>query len=635
MDPASAGLQSSGANDDFSAGDHEEDLPDETSYNAFPVSIVDAPAASAPQSGGAFQNACWRVRDNIQQALHLCSCTIDDFGRRISPHTHIVAVQPRVSSLDRSMIQSHSKCEMTATIAGQLRAMLVSSWINSLLVFVLAGIATYLAGMNPLLVFVCNAIAIVPLSALLTDATERIAAKAGDAVGALLNITFGNLVELILFIALANNHIYIVQASILGSILVNLLLILGSALLASSMTGLDPIYNTIEAQLLACLLFVSVFVILMPTAFAYTVDHQKSDNGAALRMSRISAMMVLLIYILYFAHEIRSRKTEEDTTMPHSLHIESGPVMSGEHPSHRTPVAGQSLSGLQTLAPRTIRFADENSPNHMENTRCQSSDVSETETVESMQGESDDELTVDRGRRRGDHMRPNGHTRPSSYQPLLRSQRHSRSFSLSSSGGYHSRDSSMSGEGRHVTAFQILRDNRANMDHLVHEQSHQLDAADDGVASVAMLIITSILMSMCAEFLVSTIDDVTHEGGLSEPLIGLIILPIVGNIAEYVTVVTVAVRGKLDLAIAVAVGSSIQIALCVTPLTVMAGWALQRKLELTFNVFEMATLVGTVMLVNLLILNEGSSSLRTSGLKGALMCACYVIFGVGAYLSPS
>ncbi|KAF4470457.1 hypothetical protein FALBO_2639 [Fusarium albosuccineum] len=623
MDPASAGLQSSGANDDFSAGDHEEDPPDETNYNAFPVSIVDAPAASSPQSGGAFQNACWRVGDNIQQALHLCSCTIDDFRRRISPHTHIMAVQPRVESLDRSMIQSHSKCEMTATIAGQLRAMLVFSWINSLLVFVLAGIATYLAGMNPLLVFVCNAIAIVPLSALLTDATERIAARVGDAIGALLNITFGNLVELILFtdlrsIALANNHIYIVQASILGSILVNLLLILGSALLASSMTGLDPIYNTVETQLLACLLFVSVFVILMPTAFAYTVDNEKSDNGAALRMSRISAMMVLLIYILYFAHEIRSRKTEDDTTMPHSLDVESGPVMPGEHPSHRASVAGQGLSGSQTLTPRTIRFADEDSPNHMANTRYQSSDVSEMETVESMQGESDDELTVDRGRRRGDHIRPNGHTHPSSYQPLLRSQRHSRSFSLSS-----------------VEGITILSDNRANMDHLVHEQSHQLDTADDGVASVAMLIITSILMSMCAEFLVSTIDDVTHEGGLSEPLIGLIILPIVGNIAEYVTVVTVAVRGKLDLAIAVAVGSSIQIALCVTPLTVMAGWALQRKLELTFSVFEMVTLVGTVMLVNLLILNEGSSSLRTSGLKGALMCACYVIFGVGAYLSPS
>lgn len=149
----------------------------------------------------------------------------------------------------------------------------------------------------------------------------------------------------------------------------------------------------------------------------------------------------------------------------------------------------------------------------------------------------------------------------------------------------------------------------------------------DRSASVFILIFTSVIMSMCAEFLVSTIDDVTHEGGLSEAVIGLIILPVVGNIAEYVTVVTVAARNKLDLAVAVAVGSAIQIALCVTPLTVISGWLMQRKLEVTFNYFETTTLIGTVLLVILLVLNEGGMSLKTIGLKGALMCACYGIIG--------
>jgi len=144
--------------------------------------------------------------------------------------------------------------------------------------------------------------------------------------------------------------------------------------------------------------------------------------------------------------------------------------------------------------------------------------------------------------------------------------------------------------------------------------------------SVALLIVTSALMSLCGEFLVSTIDDVTHDGSLSEPLIGLVILPIVGNVAEYVTVVAVAIRGNLDLAIAVAVGSSIQIALCIAPLTVLAGWAMQKDLDLAFDNFEMVTLVGAVLLVNLLILTAGISDSRTGGLKGALMCACYVIF---------
>lgn len=79
-----------------------------------------------------------------------------------------------------------------------IQLMLYSSRINILLVFVLGGIGVWLADLNPLLVFTCNAIAIIPLSALLTNATERIAAEAGETIGALLNISFGNLVELIL-----------------------------------------------------------------------------------------------------------------------------------------------------------------------------------------------------------------------------------------------------------------------------------------------------------------------------------------------------------------------------------------------------------------------------------------------------
>lgn len=61
----------------------------------------------------------------------------------------------------------------------------------------------------------------------------------------------------------------------------------------------------------------------------------------------------------------------------------------------------------------------------------------------------------------------------------------------------------------------------------------------------------SLTLWMCAEFLVSTIDDVVRDGGLSESVIGLIILPLVGNVAGLITVVTVAVKDKMDLAIGV------------------------------------------------------------------------------------
>lgn len=84
------------------------------------------------------------------------------------------------------------------SVSGSLRDILFSSWLNILLIFVPIGFMCPVAGMGSSTIFAANAVAIIPLSALLTNATERVAAHAGDAVGALLNISLGNLVELIL-----------------------------------------------------------------------------------------------------------------------------------------------------------------------------------------------------------------------------------------------------------------------------------------------------------------------------------------------------------------------------------------------------------------------------------------------------
>ncbi|KAK2057861.1 hypothetical protein LY76DRAFT_515382, partial [Colletotrichum caudatum] len=139
-----------------------------------------------------------------------------------------------------------------------------------------------------------------------------------------------------------------------------------------------------------------------------------------------------------------------------------------------------------------------------------------------------------------------------------------------------------------------------------------------------LLMISSVLMSMCAEFLVGTIDEITRQGHLSESFIGLVLLPVVGNVPEFVTVVTVAHGEKMDLAIAAAVGSAVQIALCVTPLTIIASWVMARDLTLTFSLFDAAALIGATVLVNF-FLGDASNVSRVRKLKGALVCACYAI----------
>ena len=79
-----------------------------------------------------------------------------------------------------------------------LRETLMSSWVNVLLIFVPVGIAVQAAGINPTIVFAMNAIAIIPLAGLLSHATESVASEMGDTIGALMNVTFGNAVELII-----------------------------------------------------------------------------------------------------------------------------------------------------------------------------------------------------------------------------------------------------------------------------------------------------------------------------------------------------------------------------------------------------------------------------------------------------
>ena len=115
------------------------------------------------------------------------------------------------------------------------------------------------------------------------------------------------------------------------------------------------------------------------------------------------------------------------------------------------------------------------------------------------------------------------------------------------------------------------------------------------------------LVALCAEFMVDSINALTCGGGVSRTFVGLILLPIVGNAAEHATAVTVACKDKMDLAIGVAVGSSMQIALLVIPFTVVLGWILRNgEMNLAFDAFQIAVLFVSVLLVNYLI-QDGKS----------------------------
>jgi calcium/proton exchanger cax len=114
-------------------------------------------------------------------------------------------------------------------------------------------------------VFAVNAIAVIPLAGLLTFATECVAHRLGPTLGALINVSFGNAVELIIFIiALVKNEIRVVQAALIGSILANLLLILGMALLIGGLQYREQVYDSLVTQMSASLLALAVLSLLIP-----------------------------------------------------------------------------------------------------------------------------------------------------------------------------------------------------------------------------------------------------------------------------------------------------------------------------------------------------------------------------------
>lgn len=107
------------------------------------------------------------------------------------------------------------------------------------------------------------------------------------------------------------------------------------------------------------------------------------------------------------------------------------------------------------------------------------------------------------------------------------------------------------------------------------------------IAATAVLVVVTVLVAICADYLVGSIDDLVESANISKAFIGLILIPIVGNAAEHVTAVVVALRNKMDLAMGVAIGSSIQIALGVTPFLVIVGWIIGRDMTLHFETCEL------------------------------------------------
>ena len=112
--------------------------------------------------------------------------------------------------------------------------------------------------------------------------------------------------------------------------------------------------------------------------------------------------------------------------------------------------------------------------------------------------------------------------------------------------------------------------------------------------------------------------------------VGIIIVPLVGNVAEHLVAVQVAIKDRMELSLAISVGSSLQIALFVAPLLVFISLLMGNPMDLVFNQFEIIALAGAALVAAFVSL-DGESV----WLEGAMLLVVYVIFAIGFFFLPS
>ena len=347
-----------------------------------------------------------------------------------------------------------------------------------LLAFVPIAIALeYLTPQNHLLIFVAAAIAILPLAAWLGRATEQLADRSGEGVGGLLNATFGNAAELIIALAALRAGLHdVVKATIVGSIVGNILLVLGAAILAGGMRHREQHFNASAGRAQATMLTLAAIALVVPAAYAALVGEVYPGGEKALSIS-----ISLVLLSVYAAFLLFSLWTHSDS--------------------------------------------------------FQGAEVAEN--------------------------------------------------------------------GKHTNPWSLGQ-------------------------SIAVLTAATVAIAWLSEILVGAIEPSAHELGLSNMFVGVFVVAILGNAAEHATAITAAMKNRMDLSLSIAIGSSVQVALFVAPLLVLASLVVgPQPMDLLFG-------KGLVLAVLLAVLITGqvAGDGRSNWLKGVQLLAVYLILGLAFFLIP-
>lgn len=341
-------------------------------------------------------------------------------------------------------------------------------FLKYFLIFIPISILCEYMHLSPIAIFTVASLSIIPLAGVMGEATEEISVYSGPRIGGFLNATFGNATELIIsFFALKAGLFDVVKASIVGSVIGNILLVLGASMLFGGLKYKTQSFNKKAIEVSSSMLLFSIIGVSIPAIFTHTVNIELLNKAQYEKLSIAVALMLLLIYLLglYF-----SFYTHKD-------------IYGSEH----------------------------------------------EEAIESK-------------------------------------------WSLKK--------------------------------------------------AITILVLTTILIAIESEFLVSSVEPMTKRVGLSEFFVGIILIPIIGNAAEHSTAVIMAMKNKMDVAVEIAIGSSLQIILFAAPILIFIS-LLFEPMSIIFNEFELVSIV-----VSVFIANRVASDGESNWLEGVQLIIVYIIIAI-------
>ncbi|MGB9928526.1 MAG: calcium/proton exchanger [Methanosarcina sp.] len=344
-----------------------------------------------------------------------------------------------------------------------------------LLIFVPLTLFAEYMHFSPIGIFILASLAIIPLAKFIGESTEEISAHTGPALGGFLNATFGNATELIISIfALQAGLTDMVKASITGSIIGNLLLILGMALFLGGLGKDQQEFNTTAARTNASTLFLATAAIVMPVVFVLT-----SDNPSPALVETLSIAVSVIMAVSYLASLLFSLYTHK---------------------------------------------------------HLYTADTGECEVC--------------------------------------------------------------------IARWTVKK-------------------------SLVILFASTIAVAVMSEILVGSIEPLAESLGWTELFIGMIFVAIIGNAAEHVSAITIAMKGRMDLSLQIAIGSTTQIAMFVVPVLVFVSYFFETPMNLIFTTFELACIVASVLIVKSII-EDGKSN----WFEGLQLLGTYGIMVVVSFLHP-